>query len=230
MKVVKTDGASWAGKTLVLPGGNSMGFTSELAIDALITHSNATRCGYLQSEIFLPVALPNCFGTGGVTTGTEFYEAGDLIILQLRAPYATASGKHELAAFLVTLKEEEKLKDMLCIATVSAHLRTDEDLRCPAVLRVVNFTEGENADHLPELREWQMCLQYGGGVSGPLADHGVKVLAIFAMDAVEIATAETLTAAAKKCLTRSSPELCQFMVKHVQSWTPFLQLPPKAIY
>lgn len=228
MKLVKTNESSWAGKTLVLPGGNSMGYASELAIDALITHSGAIRCGFLQSEIFLPVALPNCFGKPGITTGTEFYEAGNLIFLQLRAPYAVASASSQLAAFLVELRETEQLKDMLVVATVSSHLRTDEDLRSPQVLRVVNFTEQDNQEHLAELQEAEMCLQYGGGVAAPLATYGVKVLAIFANQAVEISTAEILTVATKSFLKRSSS--CEFEVTPVQSWMPFIQSAPREIY
>lgn len=226
MKLVRTTDTSWAGKTLVLPGVNSLGFAAELAVDALITHSNATRCAFLQSDIFLPVALPNCFGKGGITTGTEFYEAGDLLILQLRAPFATAHGRDQLAEFLIELKKEEGLKDLICLTTVSSHLRTDDDLRRQdQFLRVVNFTEIENEDHLPELTDPLTSLKYGGGVGVSLAERGEKVFAMFASEAVDITMVHAFTIAARRYL----PAI-DFEVKPVESWASFIPRAPVSIY
>lgn len=229
MKLIKLDSnKSWAGKTLVLPSGNSLRNACELAVDALIVHSNAKRCGFLRSSAFLPVVIPNCFGQSGVTTATEFYEVDNLLILQLRAPFATLQGKQAFTQFLINLIQEEQLKEIICLATVSAHLRGDDALRnSEAFMRVLNYSDIDNECKLPKLEEPEISLKYGGGIAEDLAQHGIKILCMYGSEAIDMYLLYEFTNTVKKYIANIE---VTFQEKIVESWGQQIPRPPISIY
>ncbi|CAJ1359308.1 unnamed protein product [Effrenium voratum] len=144
MKVTPTSAPlDLRGHLLVLPGAGGIANLGELCVDALITTYGLQRVAIVETRHLLPVAMVCAFGEGPITTAAELYQAPGvtLSVLQLRS--GPVEGKRwALAKELLHWAHSVGVDQVLLLASCSAHVKSDADLREASPLRQLGSVSG----------------------------------------------------------------------------------------
>eukprot|EP00933_Yihiella_yeosuensis_P028323 TRINITY_DN22136_c0_g1_i1.p1 TRINITY_DN22136_c0_g1~~TRINITY_DN22136_c0_g1_i1.p1 ORF type:complete len:290 (-),score=52.08 TRINITY_DN22136_c0_g1_i1:106-975(-) len=158
MRVVSTEDSGQLdlrGHTLVVPGCGGIAQLGELCVDALISSYGMDRVAIAESRHLIPLAMPSAWKAPDakgvalpITTSAELYQskaAPSVSILQLRSP--TVEGRRKaLARDILAWARSVGVSSVLVLASCSAHVRVDADLRENSELRCLSSSSSTVRD------------------------------------------------------------------------------------